>query len=101
MPSERVHRVFVASTSGFDNFEQPEYIFHRLFSKDRVSMEEVSGSMKRDHIPETATAVDEILGAYGGWDGCIGVAEFSSLLHDLFSSAPYQYTNLLKSLWGQ
>lgn len=100
MPSDRVHRVFVSSTSGFECFEQPEYMFQRLFGKDRVSLEEVSASMSRDSVPETVNGIDEILPAYAGWDGCIGVQEFSMIVHDLFSSAPYQYQNLLKNIWG-
>jgi hypothetical protein len=100
MPADRVHRVFVASTSGFESFEQPEYVFKRLFAKDRVSLEDVSASMSRDSVPATVAGLDEMLAVYGGWDGGMGVPEFSLLLHDMFSSAPYQYANLLKSIWG-
>lgn len=100
MPAERVHRVFVASTSGFEIFEQPEYIFKRLFSSQRVMLDEVAASMSMVTVPETVSGLVDLLPAYGGWDGCIGTAEFTSLVYDLFSSAPYQYGNLLKSIWG-
>lgn len=101
MPAERVHRVFVASTSGFEGFEQPEYIFKRLFDRDRVPLADVSTSMSRDNAPETVAAIDEVLSAYVGWDGQFGHEEFTALLHDLFSSAPYQYENILHHLWGR
>ena len=101
MPADRVYRVFVASTSGFDSFEEPEYIYRRIFAKDRVSIEEVSNSMSMGIVPETVSSITEILQAYCGWDECIGVPEFSQLLYDLFASAPNQYSNLIKSIWGQ
>lgn len=100
MPAERVHRVFVASTSGFESFEQPEYLFERLFNKERVTMEEVCNSMSIDGVPETVSGLQNLLPAYGGWDNCIGTQEFTALVFDLFSSAPYQYSNLLKNIWG-
>lgn len=100
MPAERVHRVFVASTSGFDRFEQPEYIFRRLFGKDCVTLSEVADSMSSAGVPETVAGLEEVLPAYAGWDECIGIQEFSLLIYDLFSSAPQQYSNLLKNIWG-
>jgi hypothetical protein len=99
IPSERIHRVFLANTQGFSDFEQPEYIFGRLFTRERVSLEEIITTMSTSTIPGIVESLIEVLPAYVGWDGNIGVAEFSSLLYDLFSSAPNQYANIIRNIW--
>jgi hypothetical protein len=99
MPSERVLRVFQASTSGFEDFEAPEIIFDRNLGKGRFSAEEVAASICRDNIPEIAEGVVDSLPSYAGFDGLLGQLEFSELLHDLFLSAPTQYENIIRELW--
>lgn len=99
MPSERVLRVFQASTSGFEDFEPPEAIFDRKLGKGRCSVEEVAASVCANSIPEIAQGVVDALPSYSGYDGLFGPLEFSELLHDLFLSAPIQYENIIRELW--
>jgi hypothetical protein len=99
MPAERVYRVFVASTDGFSAHKEPELIFRKLFKHERVSIDDVVASLSTSDIPGIVEAIVEILPAYGGWDGSIGSSEFSTLLYDLYSSAPSQYASIVRSVW--
>jgi hypothetical protein len=100
IPAERVYRVFLASTDGFDRVVQPEEVFDRIYGDRRVSLDEIASSLTTDSVPGIVEAILDVLPAYAAYDGNIGLTDFRQLLLDLFSSAPSQYNNILNAVWN-